>query len=325
MNNILIPIIAVVLLIVIVTVIILVVKKKNSNNTGVEMLVPVDILEKPLLKDEVPQKKEEVAAPVVQQKVEVPVQQQVVQAPVQQNVTQPAPVAPVAQQVVQPVQQVVSQPVPQVEEVVEEEPKVTQVTEVVVSDKPKEDFILVPNIPEMSENEFDIPELKYADSLGENVSVTEAKAVEEVLEPVYDDIPEYIDPHSIVEEGENVKVLEGVAIASEVQEEKVYEEKADELKINMPGIGESYELDQNSPFNMKPNGNSEINENIVVPKREDNFNKTEIFDLDKIKAERKKFIEEISIEELSKYINSINDDVIKEANLYIEEMKSKSL
>ena len=68
-----------------------------------------------------------------------------------------------------------------------------------------------------------------------------------------------------------------------------------------------------------------INENIVVPKREDNFNKTEIFDLDKIKAERKKFIEEISIEELSKYINSINDDVIKEANLYIEEMKSKSL
>ena len=110
-----------------------------------------------------------------------------------------------------------------------------------------------------------------------------------------------------------------------LDEKKVYEEKSDELKINMPGIGETYELDQNSPVNMKPNGNTEINENIVVPKREDNFNKTEIFDLDKIKAERKKIIEEISIEELSKYINSINDDVIKEANLYIEEMKSKSL
>lgn len=318
MDNLLVPIIVVVSLVIIITVIILIVKKKNKNNAGVEMLVPVDILEKPLLKDEVPQKKEDVVTPVVQQKVEVPVKQPV-QVVVDQSVQ-------VHQATHEPVQQVAKsiQPELQVNEV-EEEPKVTQVTEVVVSDKPKEDFILVPNIPEMSENEFDIPELKYADSLGENVSVTEAKAVEEVLEPVYDDIPEYIDPHSIIEEGENVKIIEGIAIASEVQEEKVYEEKSDELKINMPGIGETYELDQNSPFNMKPNGNSEINENIVVPKREDNFNKTEIFDLDKIKAERKKFIEEISIEELSKYINSINDDVIKEANLYIEEMKSKSL
>lgn len=318
MDNLLVPIIVVVSLVIIITVIILIVKKKNKNNAGVEMLVPVDILEKPLLKDEVPQKKEDVVTPVVQQKVEVPVKQPV-QVVVDQSVQ-------VHQATHEPVQQVAKsiQPELQVNEV-EEEPKVTQVTEVVVSDKPKEDFILVPNIPEMSENEFDIPELKYADSLGENVSVTEAKAVEEVLEPVYDDIPEYIDPHSIIEEGENVKIIEGIAIASEVQEEKVYEEKSDELKINMPGIGETYELDQNSPFNMKPNGNSEINENIVVPKREDNFNKTEIFDLDKIKAERKKLIEEISIEELSKYINSINDDVIKEANLYIEEMKSKSL
>ena len=318
MDNLLVPIIVVVSLVIIITVIILIVKKKNKNNAGVEMLVPVDILEKPLLKDEVPQKKEDVVTPVVQQKVEVPVKQPV-QVVVDQSVQ-------VHQATHEPVQQVAKsiQPELQVNEV-EEEPKVTQVTEVVVSDKPKEDFILVPNIPEMSENEFDIPELKYADSLGENVSVTEAKAVEEVLEPVYDDIPEYIDPHSIIEEGENVKIIEGIAIASEVQEEKVYEEKSYELKINMPGIGETYELDQNSPFNMKPNGNSEINENIVVPKREDNFNKTEIFDLDKIKAERKKFIEEISIEELSKYINSINDDVIKEANLYIEEMKSKSL
>ena len=318
MDNLLVPIIVVVSLVIIITVIILIVKKKNKNNAGVEMLVPVDILEKPLLKDEVPQKKEDVVTPVFQQKVEVPVKQPV-QVVVDQSVQ-------VHQATHEPVQQVAKsiQPELQVNEV-EEEPKVTQVTEVVVSDKPKEDFILVPNIPEMSENEFDIPELKYADSLGENVSVTEAKAVEEVLEPVYDDIPEYIDPHSIIEEGENVKIIEGIAIASEVQEEKVYEEKSDELKINMPGIGETYELDQNSPFNMKPNGNSEINENIVVPKREDNFNKTEIFDLDKIKAERKKFIEEISIEELSKYINSINDDVIKEANLYIEEMKSKSL
>ena len=318
MDNLLVPIIVVVSLVIIITVIILIVKKKNKNNAGVEMLVPVDILEKPLLKDEVPQKKEDVVTPVVQQKVEVPVKQPV-QVVVDQSVQ-------VHQATHEPVQQVAKsiQPELQVNEV-EEEPKVTQVTEVVVSDKPKEDFILVPNIPEMSENEFDIPELKYADSLGENVSVTEAKAVEEVLEPVYDDIPEYIDPHSIIEEGENVKIIEGIAIASEVQEEKVYEEKSDELKINMPGIGETYELDQNSPFNMKPNGNSEINENIVVPKREDNFNKTEIFDLDKIKAERKKLIEEISIEELSKYINSINDDVIKEANLYIEEMKFKSL
>lgn len=318
MDNLLVPIIVVVSLVIIITVIILIVKKKNKNNAGVEMLVPVDILEKPLLKDEVPQKKEDVVTPVVQQKVEVPVKQPV-QVVVDQSVQ-------VHQATHEPVQQVAKsiQSELQVNEV-EEEPKVTQVTEVVVSDKPKEDFILVPNIPEMSENEFDIPELKYADSLGENVSVTEAKAVEEVLEPVYDDIPEYIDPHSIIEEGENVKIIEGIAIASEVQEEKVYEEKSDELNINMPGIGETYELDQNSPFNMKPNGNSEINENIVVPKREDNFNKTEIFDLDKIKAERKKFIEEISIEELSKYINSINDDVIKEANLYIEEMKSKSL
>ena len=318
MDNLLVPIIVVVSLVIIITVIILIVKKKNKNNAGVEMLVPVDILEKPLLKDEVPQKKEDVVTPVVQQKVEVSVKQPV-QVVVDQSVQ-------VHQATNEPVQQVAKsiQPELQVNKV-EEEPKVTQVTEVVVSDKPKEDFILVPNIPEMSENEFLIPELKYADSLGENVSVTEAKAVEEVLEPVYDDIPEYIDPHSIIEEGENVKIIEGIAIASEVQEEKVYEEKSDELKINMPGIGETYELDQNSPFNMKPNGNTEINENIVVPKREDNFNKTEIFDLDKIKAERKKFIEEISIEELSKYINSINDDVIKEANLYIEEMKSKSL
>ena len=318
MDNLLVPIIVVVSLVIIITVIILIVKKKNKNNAGVEMLVPVDILEKPLLKDEVPQKKEDVVTPVVQQKVEVPVKQ-----PVQVVVDQSVQVHQATQETVQQVAKSI-QPELQVNEV-EEEPKVTQVTEVVVSDKPKEDFILVPNIPEMSENEFLIPELKYADSLGENVSVTEAKAVEEVLEPVYDDIPEYIDPHSIIEEGENVKIIEGIAIASEVQEEKVYEEKSDELKINMPGIGETYELNQNSPFNMKPNGNSEINENIVVPKREDNFNKTEIFDLDKIKAERKKFIEEISIEELSKYINSINDDVIKEANLYIEEMKSKSL
>ncbi len=207
-------------------------------------------------------------------------------------------------------------------------------------EKAKENVILKLKTPSNKKTPYKVKPPVVKDTPGEHADVTINEAMEEKDEPKYDQIPEYVDPRTIKENGVDAEVTEGIALE---------ENKASEIDVfddthkeeNLPLTNEEGEiveeikatpLEEVYEYDPEDDEIEETKEEVKETKPvqtnyevDENYSKTEILDVSEIDAamEKRRRIAEVTEEEIFKYIAEMQDSLIDEAESYIEEMKSK--
>ncbi len=198
--------------------------------------------------------------------------------------------------------------------------------------KDKEDVILKLKTASNKKTPYKVKPPVVKDTPGEKAEVTINEAMDEPDEPKYDKIPEYVDPKTIKENGVDAEVTEGKALQeSKASEIDVFDDThKEENKPLTNEEGEYVEEVKSTPLHEEYEYDPEDDEieeqkTETTPEVSDDYSKTEMLDVDEInrELEKQRRIRQITEEEINKYIQEMQDSLIDEAELYIEEMKSK--